>query len=190
MRRILAFRVNSRSGDNLEKVRLNLNKWKCSVKKYRHAILILILGIILMCVPFDFISDKKEDVEIQRQSAPETETKRLQEELEYILGQIDGIGKVSVVLSIETGFEHVYQQNTQERTSDGSQEQEQQTALMTQSGNEVPLEVKTTYPTYKGAVVVCHGANKASVKLAVVQTVSSLTGLKMDRITVIKMKGS
>ena len=48
--------------------------------------------------------------------------------------------------------------------------------------------MKTKYPVYKGAVVVCEGADHASVKLNIVQAVSSLTGLGSDKITVLKMK--
>lgn len=174
----------------MDKIKLDLKKWGVCIRKYRHSVLILVLGIVLMCLPFDFMSGKKETLTPEELTTPEGETDRLEEELENILAQIDGIGSVSVLLSIETGFEHVYQKNTQERVSDGTREEEQQVALISQSGGEAPLEVRTTYPTYKGAVVVCQGADKASVKLAVIQAVSSLTGLKMDRITVIKMKGS
>ena len=47
---------------------------------------------------------------------------------------------------------------------------------------------KTLYPVYQGAVVVCEGAERAAVRLAIVEAVSSLTGLGSDKISVIKMK--
>jgi len=41
----------------------------------------------------------------------------------------------------------------------------------------------------EGALVVCDGAERASVRLAVTQAVSSLTGLGSNKIAVVKMKG-
>ena len=40
-----------------------------------------------------------------------------------------------------------------------------------------------------GCAVVCDGASSASVRLTVTEAVSRLTGLKLDRISVINMKG-
>ena len=52
-----------------------------------------------------------------------------------------------------------------------------------------PAVQSTVYPTYQGALVVCDGAERASVRLAVTQAVSSLTGLGSNKIAVVKMKG-
>ena len=41
-------------------------------------------------------------------------------------------------------------------------------------------------PTYRGALVVCQGGDRADVRLAVIEAVSVLTGLSSDRITVAK----
>ena len=46
--------------------------------------------------------------------------------------------------------------------------------------------VRTLYPTYRGALVVCEGGDRAEVRLAVTEAVSALTGLPSDRVTVAK----
>jgi stage III sporulation protein AG len=43
-------------------------------------------------------------------------------------------------------------------------------------------------PVYLGAVVVCQGADRASVRLAIVEAVANATGLGADKISVLKMK--
>ena len=43
-------------------------------------------------------------------------------------------------------------------------------------------------PVYLGAIVLCQGADKASIRLAIVEAVTDATGLGSDRITVLKMK--
>ena len=173
---------------NLEQIKLRLRTWMQTLKRYKYTALVLILGILLMCLPLG--SNEKKAVVKERSWQQEDRSDSLQKDLEKILSEIEGIGKVSVLLSVDTGFEHVYQQNVQSKTSDGVQEKESETAFFAQDGTDVPLEVKVIYPVYKGAVVVCQGADKASVKLSVVQAVSDLTGLKTDRISVIKMRGN
>ncbi len=43
-------------------------------------------------------------------------------------------------------------------------------------------------PEYLGAIILCQGADDASVRLAIRQAVSRLLGLGMDKISVVKMK--
>jgi stage III sporulation protein AG len=43
-------------------------------------------------------------------------------------------------------------------------------------------------PKYQGAIIVCQGAEKATVRLQVVEAVVNVTGLTADKITVLKMK--
>ena len=50
------------------------------------------------------------------------------------------------------------------------------------------MVVQTMEPTFMGAIIAAEGADQASVRLDLVNAVSSLTGLGADRITVIKLK--
>ena len=43
-------------------------------------------------------------------------------------------------------------------------------------------------PTYRGAIVLCQGAENASVCLAIKEAVSKVTGLDASQISVLKMK--
>ena len=50
-------------------------------------------------------------------------------------------------------------------------------------------EVQQVLPeSYRGAIVVCQGADSPAVKLAIVEAVSRATGLGADSISVLKMK--
>ena len=61
-----------------------------------------------------------------------------------------------------------------------------QTVLVDDGSAEAPVVTRTVYPTYRGALVVCQGGDRADVKLAVTEAVAALTGLSADRITVAK----
>ena len=43
-------------------------------------------------------------------------------------------------------------------------------------------------PQYRGAVILCQGADNANVRLSIMDAVKSATGLTYDRITILKMK--
>ena len=61
-----------------------------------------------------------------------------------------------------------------------------ETVIVSEGQNDVPVVVYKVSPVYRGAVVVCQGAENAGVRLAVTQAVAALTGLRSDRIMVIK----
>ncbi len=140
--------------------------------KYRWAVLILFLGIVLMLIP-----TSSEPKQAPVESTEPTQRESLGEELNAILSQIKGVGKVQVLLTVDTGSNTVYQ-------TDG-----EDTVIVT-DGNRVQngLVQRVESPAYRGAVVVCQGADSPMVRLSIVEAVSSVTGLSSDKITVLKMK--
>ena len=146
------------------------------LKKYRFTALILISGILIMLLP-------EQQNTIQYQEEPDQVQPSLQEELADILSQIAGVGKVQVLLTEARGSHTVFQ------TDSGMNAQSQNTVILTDgSRKESGLVKQILPPVYRGAVVVCRGADSASVRLAVVEAVKSVTGLSSDCITVLKMK--
>jgi len=110
------------------------------------------------------------------------------EKLEQLLSQVDGAGRVQVLLSLQSGMHHTYQQDMQSNTEDETVQMQSQTVLCREGSDECPVLIGTDYPVYRGAVVICEGADRAKVQLDIIRAVSSLTGLGTDRITVIKMQ--
>lgn len=142
------------------------------VSKYRWAVLILLLGVVLMLIPS---SKKTEDQATTTETAPESSD--MAEELETILAQIKGVGKVQVLLSLEAGQTTVYRID-----GDG-------TVIVTDADRaQNGLVERVESPKYRGAVIVCQGADSPNVRLSIVEAVASVTGLGTDRITVLKMK--
>ena len=156
------------------------------VKKYRYAVLVLLAGLFLMALP----QGKKEQAETVPEQIEASEAeKELQDSLAEILSLIDGAGRVKVLLTEAAGKETLYQSNTDTTQSDNSSSTRRETVLVTDSQRtEAGLVKQVNPPVYQGAVIVCQGAGSASVRLAIVEAVSSATGLTSDRITVLKMK--
>lgn len=149
-------------------------------KRYWYVLLVLVIGLGLMALPTE-----KQDRETTV-SQPETQPQILQQELEQILSQIRGAGKVKVLLTELTGSQTVYQTDQDRRGEDSSNIK---TVIITDKDrNQNGLVHRVDPPVYLGAVIVCQGGDSAAVKLAIVEAVASVTGLSTDRITVLKMK--
>ena len=110
----------------------------------------------------------------------------LEQALEKILSQVSGAGEVRVLLSGQLSETKRYQTDD---TQSGSGELRQETVILTGENRvQTALVRQTEAATYRGAIVVCQGAEDPKVALSVVQAVAAVTGLSTNRITVLKMK--
>ena len=147
--------------------------------KYKYPILVVLVGLGLMLLP-----GKRE-----AQPAPQpTETAQvldLETRLSAILSQIEGVGQVQVLLTEESGRETLYQTDSQ---TDTDRRTEDTVLVEDASRTESGLVRQTLEPKYRGAVILCQGADQPSVRLAIVEAVRCVTGLGADRISVLNMK--
>lgn len=152
-------------------------------KKYRYVLLVVLLGLVLLALP-----EEKEPVK-QPESIQTEEKRNLQEDLAAILSQVAGAGKVEVLLTQATGEETIYQTDEDVSTGESTSDVRSDTVLVTGTDrSETGLVRQVNPPTYQGAIVLCQGADSAQVKLSIVEAVMSVTGLRSDCITVLKMK--
>ena len=159
------------------------------LRKYRIPLLVFLLGVVLALVP-----GRTKKAEAQQLTTETADTvfdlSAVQKQMEALLSAIDGAGRVRLMLTLSSGERVVYQTDSRTVTASGSTTQETETVFRQSGGSEKePAVQSTVYPTYQGALVVCDGAERASVRLAVTQAVSSLTGLGSNKIAVVKMKG-
>ena len=160
-----------------------IGRW---LKKYRYVCLLLLVGFLFLLFP-----EEAGEPDAVETSPAETagETADLQEQLTQLLAQLEGAGKVRVLLTEAAGSQTHYE-TTQDRHRDAnSEELRTETVILTGSDRtQAGLVRRVDPPTYLGAVVLCQGADRASVRLAIVDAVSAATGLGADHISVLKMK--
>lgn len=147
-----------------------------------YPVLVLAIGVFLLLLP----GKKEEPVT----AAPEPSDFSLREftaAAEQLLSKIDGVGKLTLQLSLETDGSRSYLYDLRESRDEGGEDLQRQTVLVDQDGNQEPITLERVYPRFRGAVVVCQGADSSRVTLAIKEALSSLTGLGMDKITVLKM---
>ena len=150
--------------------------------KYKYPMLVALVGLGLMLLPSE--QEPLEPVE-----PPRAVESSLEEKLEALLGRIEGAGQVSVLLTEKEGSQTLYQTDSQtDADESGSRRTDDTVLIEDENRTESGLVRQTLGPVYRGAVILCQGADDPSVKLAVVEAVRCVTGLGADQISVQKMK--
>lgn len=163
-----------------------MKKWNIGNlwKKYKYVGLVVLAGLALMLLP-----GKKSDAQTQEGGGSFSleDTERRMAEL---LGRMDGVGRVQVMLTLHSGETlSLAEDSSATLGSGGDVRQDSQVLTVNRgSGKQEVVVTRRLYPTYQGAVVVCQGAGDSRVRLRVLETVSVLTGLSSDKISVVQWK--
>lgn len=125
---------------------------------------------------------------------------KMEKELEELLGQVDGAGKVKVMITLEQSAELVVLTNvkeTQRKTEEsgagnaGKKGQEtirEESAVYDEaSKGKTPYVVKKHYPQVQGVIVIAQGAGTGRVSKELTEAVQALFGLEAHKIKVLKL---
>lgn len=154
---------------------------KSFLRNYKYVAIVFFAGLFLMLLP----SKKTEVINQDNGTIEMIKTESLQDSLGSLLSSVEGAGKVKVLLTQAQGERTIYQTDTQERENELLED----TVVVSGAGKEqLGLIKQILPPKYQGAIILCQGADKATVRLAIVEAVSNATGLSTDRISVLKMK--
>lgn len=126
---------------------------------------------------------------------------RLQEELEDMLARIHGVGKVSVLLTLEDEQEVVYAINQEERRRTTLEDDGQggtretieydrrgQLVIVRSGGSEQPVVIKILKPRVRGILIVASGADDLRVRENIINAVQAVLDIPSYRISVQKGK--
>ena len=155
--------------------------------KYKFAALVALAGVVLL-----WPGGGKQAAESAWQAAEPAEVRQdLQADLEEVLGSIQGVGQVRVLLTLEADGERQLAEDSELSYSGSTAapkdyQRTSETVLVDSGSGETAVVTRRVYPTYRGALVVCQGADRAEVRLAVTEAVTALTGLTADCVTVAK----
>jgi len=157
--------------------------------KYKYALLVALIGVVLLAWP----GWKPKDLDGAPAPAGNVEEDReaMEERMRAILSQIDGVGSLELMLTVDSTNRQEYAMDTElsysgQTAAPDDYSRRTETVVVADS----PVVARDISPAYRGALVVCEGGGNAEVKLAVTEAVSSLTGLSSDRITVVKKSRS
>lgn len=173
-----------------------LKRIKLSEMPKKNIVLIsLAVGAVLLLLLTELSGGSEENVSSDNTAVyAEEYTKDIEKRLESILSEIDGAGKVEVMVTLESCYENVYAKGyttkSQNSGTDAQQELTEEYIIVKQgSNNEECLVVKVYEPEVKGVAIVAQGADKLSVKTAITETVCAVLNISSAKVSVEKMNG-
>ncbi len=154
-------------------------------KKYRFVILVILAGVVLMLLPTNGGQHKEQPGEPAGRETFSLE--REEERMEEVLSRIEGAGQLQLMLTLQRGSQLQLAEDSDLTAAADEQRTERSTVTLNRgSGVEDIVVTQQIYPVYQGAVLVCQGADRASVRLALMEAVCALTGLSSDKVSIVK----
>ena len=139
-------------------------------------VVILIIGVIIMMSAGGESSKKTE---------PEQEGISYAKELENILADIEGAGKVKVMITYYGTSQKDIAYETKTNKSEGERTSEDRKAVISDG---VPMVVRETYPGVRGVGVTAQGADNAAVKRKLTEAVTAALDVPEYRVCICKSK--
>lgn len=175
-------------------------------KRIENLVSFLIILVITLIIINKILSKNEIDnknfqnevgVELAESNMENKENNDLENRLESILSKINGVGKVSVLItySESSTLIPIYNINTsksvveEKDTSGGTRTTEtenNQKDVITDSSSNVITE-KVIMPTIEGAIVTAQGAKDSTVKANIISAVEAVTGIATHKIQVFEM---
>ncbi len=187
---------------------MDTKKRKLSIKDFgpEKIMLIAIAGVILLMTNVSEWKRQNKNSEpeiaqnVEETGGNDAYIKRLENKLVHILENVDGVGRVEVMLTLKSSGESILnkddiqEEETEEETSDGtkkerrSNKKESETVLADAQGESAPYVIKELEPEIAGIVVSCEGADDHRVAASVMEAVQVLFGVSASHIKVLKME--
>lgn len=163
-----------------EELKINIIEKIKSNKKIQY-FLIIILSILLVVVfVYPSFNKKKEDVtdDVSKYVL------ELEKRLINTLKEVEGVGDVSVVITVESGMETILAMKTTTRETINGVETEEEPVIV--NGKTVVLTEK--YPNITGVLIVAEGADNIAVVSKIQRATTSLLEIEVGQIEILAMK--
>lgn len=147
----------------------------------------------------DYLQQKEKSLDIQTQ---EQELLILEQKLEEFLTVMEGVGKVKVMITLDSLGEKVLEKDipvernvvTEQDAEGGSRNtnntnsKEATVYITDEKGNKYPYVVTETLPRIKGVTVVCQGGESDLIQKNITEVIQALFGIEIHKIKIVKMK--
>ena len=145
--------------------------------------LAILFALILVVVYFSFLKTSDETVKedsVSLETNAQAYATTLEKKLENLLSTVKGAGEVNVAITLENGFEYVYA--TEESVKETSSGTQTTTSVVLVNGE--PVLTQEIFPTIKGVLVTASGADNISVKLNLINAISSAVEVASENIII------
>ena len=147
-------------------------------QQYKAVLLVLAVGIGLMLLP---TGESTTPEPAKGEVSAVFDLEAFEGRLARTLSLVEGAGETTVMLTLKHDGLQVLAQDVER---DGERTSAATVTLGRGSGSQEVVTLQRQGPQFQGAVVVCAGGGTASVRLALTEAISALTGLGSDRISI------
>ncbi|MBE7083653.1 MAG: hypothetical protein E7373_03515 [Clostridiales bacterium] len=146
----------------------------------------LIIGILAVTLIFLACTKSKSNESQNYNQVDEVSAylENLEEKLSKTLSSVSGAGKVSVVITVESGMQTVLASKTVTTSDENGTKIEESPIIV----NGKTVVIKELYPKITGVLIVAQGANNISVLSKLQQATVSLLDIELNQIEILTMK--
>lgn len=197
---------------------MDVNKWKERLQslwageklpKKNHLLILFLIGMLLFVAVFPFpTSNRSEEAESGEEASIISQDSGIMGEYEAyleertadILKQVDGVGEVTVMITLKSGSQKIIEkdqsstaQTTEEADSTGGTRSVEDTSSdktsiyeQNSDGSSTPYVSKEMTPEIEGVVVIADGGDNAVVVESITEAVQALFGVEAHKIKIMK----
>ena len=146
-------------------------------------VVVACLVIFLIYYSSSFSKSGTSDTNISVSSSSQY-AKEVEDKLSKVLSNVSGAGKVSVMLTLESGSEIIVAKTKEERTNTSSNSTSVTVVESPVIVGKEPLILMEILPKIKGVIVVAQGANDVAVRLELLRAVQALIDVDSNKIEI------
>lgn len=150
-----------------------------------------VLGVVLILVGNgDWFSsgETKENTPPAVQDPLTTYATLTEQKIAALCASVQGVDKVTVVVTLEGDFTYVYATDTESSERDGVVEQHVQYVTVGSGPNEQTVLLTREYPRVCGIGIVCRGGGDATVRREILSLLSATYGIPTNQIYITEAK--
>ena len=151
-------------------------------KKFQYILVCVLAVVVVLIFVLSFMPNSQ--VKSDEIGVVDEYVKSLESRLSNTLSQVKDAGKVSVVITVESGMETVLAMKTTTKENGSIIETETSPILV----NGKTVVIKEKYPNIVGVLIVCQGANNITVLSKIQQATVSLLNINLNQIEILAMK--
>lgn len=126
---------------------------------------------------------------VQESPAPNADAAgSIERRLETVLSRMAGVGKVTVMLTLDQTEEQVLAVDGRSSSSETGSSTESRPATVSEGGKESPIVLTERLPRVRGVIVVAEGAANISVRMNISAAVSTVLGIDEKCVEVFVME--
>ncbi len=123
-------------------------------------------------------------------AAPDQYREEMEARLTALLSRMDGVGQVTVMLTVSGSAEQIYAEEVKDAHSPNNTQRSSAPVITRAGGSESALLTEIRYPAIQGAAILCTNGDHAAVQERVTSAAAALLDIPVKQIYVGKCTGT